>query len=518
MQANRAAVLLARGAHLSFTSAQKYVQQAIEGNVKRLQQYVGVLEPVKNAEFALTQAHQQGVDTAANESMMMGKLGAVYLRQYELQHKLTPAMIEAAQTQDKLATGQEVLARLTNAYSGSLKAYTESTRGRMTDLENAFSELTASLGERLLPTVNKVISAIAGLLGFLASHKSVMIGLVGTVTALSAAFAINKAITLVAAAAQEVWTGVMVASRAVISAYETALLIYMVAMEEATVLTKLWTAAQLVFDAVMDANPVMVVTLAIVALIAVTIEIIDHWKQLSKVAGEVWSDITGFVRGAWSWIKDQWPAVLNILTAPFTESLSFVASFGHGISEFFTGIWHFIEHIGTDIYNAITFPFRKAFDWIKGALHTVESPFGSLGHTISTVLHPLGLAHGGVVRYMQAGGPIWPDTVPAWLKPGEGVVTAQGMGNIGGAAGLQAIETGGLGGLGGNQRFTISPSMQIAPVNLDGKNLLNIVVKYALLNAARGPSSLIGGSLTTGGIGLPVNPGAPVTSTAGFPT
>jgi len=58
-------------------------------------------------------------------------------------------------------------------------------------------------------------------------------------------------------------------------------------------------------------------------------------------------------------------------------------------------------------------------------------------------------ARGGVVmrtgvQYFAAGGPVGTDTVPAWLTPGEGVVTAAAMRALGGAAALGVLNHAGV--------------------------------------------------------------------------
>lgn len=104
---------------------------------------------------------------------------------------------------------------------------------------------------------------------------------------------------------------------------------------------------------------------------------------------------------------------------------------------------------------------------------------------------------------MDMGGPVGTDTVPAWLGQNEGVVSGTGMQNIGGALGLSAINNGTFGGLGGDVR--INPSN--VEMRLDSRVIGQAVVQWALNQAARGPSSLVGGSLVTGAPGLPVTGG-----------
>src|SRR5947209_5999202 len=132
----------------------------------------------------------------------------------------------------------------------------------------------------------------------------------------------------------------------------------------------------------------------------------------------------------------------------------------HGIVSGFHAVVGFIGGVATTVWNALTWPFRKAWEFISGIFgkikHGVQSVLGGIGKFIHGIPLVGGLfAHGGVVRprYMAAGGPSGPDTVPAWLTPGEGVLTRAAMSRVG-VSGLNALNSGQQGGA---QNITITP-------------------------------------------------------------
>jgi hypothetical protein len=150
--------------------------------------------------------------------------------------------------------------------------------------------------------------------------------------------------------------------------------------------------------------------------------------------------------------------------------------------------------VGIPLYNSPHSFFGKANNAVNALL-------GVGGHK-GGLLHGFGLFHsGGVVpRYFAGGGPVGGDTVPGWLTPGEGVVTTGGMRGLG-AAGLHALNNGqGFGG-----HITIVPGTVV--LRLDNRTLARANVEYTLQRAARGPSSLVGGSLATGAAVTSVIPG-----------
>lgn len=104
------------------------------------------------------------------------------------------------------------------------------------------------------------------------------------------------------------------------------------------------------------------------------------------------------------------------------------------------------------------------------------------------------VTHHGILHMAAGGGPIGSDNVPAWLSAGEGVVNRVGMAGLG-AGGLSAINNGGM----GNQ-LQIQPAPVL--VYLDGRLIARSVLQQTLRKAARGPSTLVGGQLTTGATAL----------------
>jgi hypothetical protein len=170
--------------------------------------------------------------------------------------------------------------------------------------------------------------------------------------------------------------------------------------------------------------------------------------------------------------------------------------------------------------------FKDAFHWVMNAWKNTmsfishDTPLGALGQLagghVGGALHALSfgaLNTGGVVeahqesrpaKHLFTGGPAGTDTVPGWLTPGEDVLSRAGatvLNGVVGQRGLTQLNAGmnpfqGGGGLGGSQNITITPG--VAEFRVDGKVLAKAVVQYTLNRAARGPASLVGGSLVTG--------------------
>lgn len=142
---------------------------------------------------------------------------------------------------------------------------------------NAITRITGffrNLGTVVAPIFAGIYDAVAGVFNFISDNWSLIAPIV---LGIAAAFLVMK-VPLMAIA---IWTGICTAA------------------------TKLWTAAQAVFNAVMAANPITLVILAVIALVAVFYFAI---AAVNKLTGSSLS-ATGMIAGAFTWL---WALLQNI--------------------------------------------------------------------------------------------------------------------------------------------------------------------------------------------------------------
>jgi len=82
------------------------------------------------------------------------------------------------------------------------------------------------------------------------------------------------------------------------------------AINPITIGTKLWAGAQWLLNAAMDANPIVLMVAAAVALVVAAYEIYEHWSAIAGFFKRAWGDIKGIFTEAWGWMKD---AGLNLM-------------------------------------------------------------------------------------------------------------------------------------------------------------------------------------------------------------
>lgn len=130
------------------------------------------------------------------------------------------------------------------------------------------------------------------------------------------------------------------------------------------VITTIMAAAQAALDIVMDANPLGLIVLAIIAVVAAVTEVVKHFGFFEHIAKEVWGAIKSVITGAVH-------AVSHVISSVFGAIVKTLA-----------GIWHAIEH-----------GVSAAWDAIK---HAVASAVDAVGHLIGSIAGKIAGAVSGV--------------------------------------------------------------------------------------------------------------------------
>ncbi|MFD4921138.1 hypothetical protein ACFWNE_07440 [Streptomyces goshikiensis] len=107
-------------------------------------------------------------------------------------------------------------------------------------------------------------------------------------------------------------------------------------MYAAWIATKLWTLSLIIFNAVMSANPITLIIIGIIAVVALVIYAYKHWGWFHDAVDAAWRGIQAGARYAWSILQ---PILSGLWTA-----LQFVGQIAmwlweNGIRPAFEGIW-----------------------------------------------------------------------------------------------------------------------------------------------------------------------------------
>lgn len=226
---------------------------------------------------------------------------------------------------DLLGAQKVVLGAVESQVQGTAAATATSTA----KMSVKFGELQETIGNKLLPVIDTLV-------GFFTKYMDLLIPLGGIIL------------------------GVVVAVKA-----------YELASNLAAVAQGVWNAAQVLFNVVMAANPIMLVVLAIAALVAAVIIAYKKVGWFRDFVDASWDAVVGAFNvlkdaavTVFNWIRDNWPLLLAILTGPFGVAVLLIVN-----------NWDTIKAGATAVY-----------DWVKSKFDLVLSFFQGLGSTIGDAI------------------------------------------------------------------------------------------------------------------------------------
>lgn len=295
---------------------------------------------------------------------------------------LTGAQAKAAKTQATLA----LLSEQTAKAQGQFARETDSAAGSAQIASASFENASAALGTALLPAAAAAATTLADLAGWAQENADVVLILVGVVGGLAAAvLAINAGL----------------------------------AIYNATVVAV--TAAQWLWNAAMAANPVGLVAIAILAVVAA---LILAYKRSEKFRAIVDAAMGGAVTAAkavgramvwvkdkfvlaFQWIKSHWKLILAILTGPVGVAVLLIAKYWDKIKagakavldwikSYWRTIWSAVVGIVRGYINTITTVIDKVkaaakavADWLSGAWETAwDTAAGAVEDAVDLMTAP----------------------------------------------------------------------------------------------------------------------------------
>lgn len=299
---------------------------------------------------------------------------------------LVKRVSDVADKAGKLLTGQANVGQVAQAglvAAGVKPEDAAKISGKITDAVNsagpALAQLAAKVGPALksigqalvtmapplLQVATTMMQILAPALGFAADHVNVLLPILGVLTGLWAGQQAILLATTIAGWAYTAWIYGYVAATYVVRAATLA-----------------WTAIQWLLNVALTANPIGLVIVGIVALIAIVVLLVTHWQQVVQWLGQVWSWIVR-TAGAISQFIEQHQAlavVIGILGGPITllvGGLALLITHWNQVTDAIMGAVHAVQSF---ISNAKNMPV------VGGALNATGAVFGIPG-----------LAEGGLV-------------------------------------------------------------------------------------------------------------------------
>jgi hypothetical protein len=160
-----------------------------------------------------------------------------------------------------------------------------------------------------------------------------------------------------------------------------------VATKSVSAATKVWAGIQAVFNAVMAINPVVLIVIGIIALIAVIVIAYRRSETFRRIVQAAFAGVGSAVRTVWQWIRRNWPLLLAIITGPIGIAVRLVTRNWDRIRNGASTAKNWIVRIFRNVASVISAPFRAGFNAIRAAWN---STVGGRGFTVPSWIPGLG--------------------------------------------------------------------------------------------------------------------------------
>lgn len=283
--------------------------------------------------------------------------------------------------------------------AGEYAKHSGDVANQQNSMKLQFEETQETIGTALLPMMARLLGLLVPILDFTAKYADVLVPIAGVVLAIVAAM----------------------------KAYE----IIQIAVNAATVA---WTAVQWLLNAAMAANPLGLIVIAIVAIIAGIVLLyakVDWFrdfvdKAIDGIVG-AWNGFLDIIVGVYNWVRDNWPLLLAIITGPFGIAVGLIINNWDTIKNAGQTAINAISGFMGNVWNIISWPFKQAAGLVGDAWNPIKDFFRELPGNISNFFG--GLADAITWPFRSAFDSIkwlWNNTVggfgfsiPSWV-PGVG--------------------------------------------------------------------------------------------------
>lgn len=454
---------IARLKGISLAQAGILVAKAAEGQTKGLKALgidlpvaAGGAKAVAAAQAGLAGATQKAKTYLEGHSDALNKSSKFHLTYMQMLDKVHAAHTKLTAAQGAAA---KIMEALRSKVGGTAAAYGDTLSGKVAAAHAQLDSMAETLGNKLIPVITSAIGWGTRFVTAIANNKPALIAvsavigtvLVGAITAYIASLVIagyksletfgKMGLSAAKWAAENVAAFAAVVAKGAVWAAETVAQVAMsvgawVAQTAATTAAAaaagVMTAAQWLLNAALAANPVTLVILGVVALIAIFaiayakvgwfrtgVQAVFH----AVVAGAQW--LIGAVRSAFG-------LLYNILSAPFRLEYAVIK----GIIERIPGVFHTvvgaISNALSNVGNLILAPFKWAFNMVATIW---DNTIGQIGFDLPSWLGG-GSFHMPQIPHMAKGG-----IVPA--TPGGRLVRVAEAGQ---AEEIRPLGSGGSGG------------------------------------------------------------------------
>ncbi|MFJ5217164.1 phage tail tape measure protein [Streptomyces sp. NPDC088354] len=279
--------------------------------------------------------------------------------------------------------------------------------------ESAFSGRAGTFGGKLRTAFNSTISG-AKRAGSAVASFGRAVGRAAATGAKAAWSGLASGMRAVGTAAKSAALAIGRASRAMAASALSALraagawVAQKVALIASTIAEKAAAVAQWALNVAMDANPIMLIVIAIAALVAGLIYAYTHFAGFRRIVDAAFHAIGTAVTWVINFVKTHWPLLLALLAGPIGLAVLWVVKHWTAIKtktgEFVTAVIGFVKTHWKQILGFLTGPIGIAVTWIVTHWKKISKGFSDAYHATVNVgrslLKWVGDLPGRVLRFL----------------------------------------------------------------------------------------------------------------------
>lgn len=140
-------------------------------------------------------------------------------------------------------------------------------------------------------------------------------------------------------------------------------------------ITKLITIAQAIFNAVLAANPIGLIVVAIAGLVAAFLWLWNNVEGFRNFFIKAWDGIRNAITGVFNWVKTNWPLLLALLTGPIGLAVLLIIRNFDKIRDVARNVFNWIKGIFSTIGDVASGIFRGAVNSVLGTAENIINGF-----------------------------------------------------------------------------------------------------------------------------------------------
>lgn len=338
---------------ISAKDTQKYLNQI--GDIS-----MGNAEKLSGLTLAFSQVQSAGRLTGQDLLQMINQgfnpLNIISKETGESMASLKERMSQGGVSAQEVAHAFEIATSKGGLFYKGMEKGSKTTEGRISTLKDSFKEMTGSLTESLLPVLQKLVVSLTKVFDWFGSLNSEQ----------------QKTILIIAG---------------VVASIGPMLSLFLKMVQVAEAIKKVSVAMQ-TLNLVMSLNPIGLVVIAIVALIAIFAVLWNKCEGFRNFWIGLWEGIKNIFFAVVNWIKTkiiEWIIAFNDLKNGIKNVINSIGSFIIGVVDIgkniVTGIWQGIQNAKSWLMSKVKDFAKSILNSIKGALgiHSPSTEFAIVG-------------------------------------------------------------------------------------------------------------------------------------------